>query len=46
MKHELNCFLQKQEGGYPASGQPASEYGAPASAPSSEYGAPSGGSSY
>ncbi|XP_011560910.3 extensin [Plutella xylostella] len=35
---------QKQEGGYPASGQPSQDYGAPASAPSSEYGAPSGGS--
>ncbi|XP_044260778.1 predicted GPI-anchored protein 58 [Tribolium madens] len=38
---------QKQEsGGYPPSGVPESQYGAPSipSAPSSEYGAPSGGS--
>ncbi|XP_063929976.1 uncharacterized protein LOC135142229 [Zophobas morio] len=37
---------QKEQGGYPDSGVPQSQYGAPSapSAPSSDYGAPSGGS--
>ncbi|RZC37188.1 leucine-rich repeat extensin-like protein 5, partial [Asbolus verrucosus] len=35
---------QQEAGGYPDSGVPQSQYGAPAAPPSSEYGAPSGGS--